>query len=140
MSCQTLSGTGALTVASHLIKRTLPGRRIFCSDPTWENHGKVIADAGAGVLETYRYWDAASCGLDEGGLMADLEAMPEGSIVLLHACAHNPTGVDPTHAQWEAIADVMARRRLLPWFDIACECAEEPCPVRTALGFLLYLP
>jgi len=120
LSCQTLSGTGALTVAAHLVKRTLPGRRIFCSDPTWENHVKVVADSGAGTLESYRYWDAGSRGLDEAGLLADLRAMPAGSLVLLHACAHNPTGVDPTRSQWEAIAGVMAERRLLPWFDIAC--------------------
>eukprot|EP00158_Paraphelidium_tribonemae_P000225 Partr_v1_DN20052_c0_g2_i1_m21361 putative Aspartate aminotransferase len=118
-TCQTLSGTGALTVAAHLIKRTLPGRRIFCSDPTWENHGKVLADAGAGKLESYRYYDAGTCGLDEAGLLGDLRAMPEGSIVLLHACAHNPTGVDPTQEQWKAIADIMEQRSLLPWFDIA---------------------
>ena len=92
VSCQTLSGTGALTVAAHLIKRTLPGRRIFCSDPTWENHGKVVADAGAGKLETYRYYNPRTCGLDEEGLLSDLQTIPEGSIVLLHACAHNPTG------------------------------------------------
>ena len=91
-SCQTLSGTGALTVAAHLIKRTLHGRRIFASNPTWENHGKVVADAGAGQLEYYRYYDTATRGLDMDGMLADLRMMPEGSIVLLHACAHNPTG------------------------------------------------
>jgi aromatic-amino-acid transaminase len=99
-TCQTLSGTGALTVAAHLIKRTLPGRRIFCSDPTWENHGKVLADAGAGKLESYRYYDAGTCGLDEAGLLADLRAMPVGSIVLLHACAHNPTGACVLPGGW----------------------------------------
>ena len=116
---QSLSGTGALTLASHLIKRILPGRRFFCSDPTWENHGKVVADSGLGMLEYYRYYDSKTCGLDEHGLLADLEAMPEGSIVLLHAVAHNPTGVDPSRAQWALIADIMKRRSLFPWFDIA---------------------
>jgi len=76
-----------------LCRRTLPGRRVFCSDPTWENHGKVLADAGYGsALESYRYYDPKTCGLDFEGFTADLKAMPEGSIVLLHACAHNPTG------------------------------------------------
>ncbi len=116
---QTLSGTGSLTIAAHLLKRILPNRRIFCSDPTWENHGKVVADAGAGMLEYYRYWDAATRGLDFDGMIADLNAMPEGSIVMLHAVAHNPTGVDPTRDQWKTIADVMAARKLFPWFDIA---------------------
>ena len=123
-SCQTLSGTGSLTVAAHLMKRTMPGRRVFCSDPSWENHGKVVADAGLGVLEAYRYYDAATSGLDEAGLLEDLRAMPEGSIVLLHGCAHNPTGVDPTHEQWVTIADVCQERSLFPWFDLACEWRE----------------
>ena len=118
-TCQSLSGTGALTLAAHLIQRTLPGRAVYCSSPTWENHGKVVADAGLGTLRSYRYWDAASRGLDIEGMLADLRSAPEGSIVLLHACAHNPTGVDPTRAQWESIADVCAERSLLPWFDVA---------------------
>ena len=91
-TCQTLSGTGALTLAAHLIKRTLPGRAVYCSDPTWENHGKMLADAGAGTLLSYRYYDAATRGLDLAGMLADLTAMPTGSIVMLHECAHNPTG------------------------------------------------
>lgn len=118
-SVQTLSGTGSLTVAAHLIKRVLAGRRLFCSEPTWENHGKVVTDAGAGVLEYHRYYNPATCGLDLDGMLADLKAVPAGSIILLHACAHNPTGVDPTREQWAAIADVMQERKLFPWFDCA---------------------
>jgi aspartate aminotransferase len=121
-TAQTLSGTGSLTLGAQLLKRLLPAARMFCSDPTWENHGKVVADAGAGGpggLEYYRYYDAASRALDAAGLMADLAAVPEGSVVLLHACAHNPTGVDPTREQWTALAALMQKRRLLPWFDIA---------------------
>ncbi len=79
----------------------------------------MVADAGAGLLEYYRYWDASSRGLDIEGMLADLRAVPEGSIVMLHAVAHNPTGVDPTREEWARIADVMASRRLFPWFDIA---------------------
>lgn len=67
----------------------------------------------------YRWYDAATCGLDWAGLVADLEAMPEGSVVMLHACAHNPTGVDPTREQWMEIASIMKRRALVPWFDSA---------------------
>lgn len=121
-TAQTLSGTGSLTLGAQLVKRLLPTARLFCSDPTWENHGKVVADAGAGGpggLEYYRYYDAATRALDAPGLMADLGAVPEGSVVLLHACAHNPTGVDPSREQWGAIAALMKKRRLLPWFDIA---------------------
>ena len=119
---QTLSGTGSLTLGAHLLRRLRPEARMFCSDPTWENHGKVVADAGAGGpggLEYYRYYDSATRSLDEAGLLADLGALPEGSVVLLHACAHNPTGEDPTRAQRGAGAALMQKRRLLPWFDIA---------------------
>jgi len=121
-SVQTLSGTGSLTVAAHFLRRLLPNSRVFCSDPTWENHGKVIADAGAGGslgLEYYRYYDPKTCSLDEEGFLSDLGAIPEGSVVLLHACAHNPTGVDPTREQWRRVGDLMKRRKLMPWFDIA---------------------
>jgi aspartate/tyrosine/aromatic aminotransferase len=119
-SAQTLSGTGSLMVGAVLLRRLLPaGTRVFCSDPTWENHVAVVADAGLGALETYRYWDAGARALDLPGWLADLRAMPEGSIVLLHAVAHNPTGADPTPEQWARVADVMAKRRLLPWFDVA---------------------
>ena len=118
-TAQSLSGTGALALAARVVKRLLPGRRVFCCEPTWENHAKVVADAGLGQLGALRYWDAASRGLDEAGLLADLEAAPEGSVVLLHAVAHNPTGVDPTREQWGRIADVMQRRALVPWLDAA---------------------
>jgi aspartate/tyrosine/aromatic aminotransferase len=111
-TAQTLSGTGALTIAAHLVRRLFPaGTRIFCSDPTWENHHAVIADAGLGSLETYRYWDAASRGLDLHGLLADLRAIPEGSVVMLHAVAHNPTGVDPTKEQCAIVSRVRRGRR-----------------------------
>ena len=102
VTAQTLSGTGSLTIAAHTIRRVFPvGTRVFCSDPTWENHNTVVFDAGLGQLETYRYWDHKTRGLDFTGMMADLKAVPEGSVILLHAVAHNPTGVDPTKEQCE---------------------------------------
>lgn len=116
---QSLSGTGALTLAAHAIKRLLPGRRIFCSNPTWENHGKVIHDAGLPELQYYRYYDPKTCGFDCKGMMEDLRSYPEGSIILLHAVAHNPTGVDPSQDEWKQIAQVMKERQLIPWFDCA---------------------
>lgn len=119
VTCQTLSGTGALTLAAHFIKRTLPGRAIYCSEPTWENHGKVVADAGLGKLGSYRYWDAGSRGLDYSGMIEDLKAMPEGSIVILHSCAHNPTG----EASWAGKA-------------VYCALAEYPA---VSAGALLHL-
>lgn len=116
---QSLSGTGALTVAAHAIRRLLPGRNIYCSDPTWENHGKVVHDAGLPELQSYRYYDPKTCGFDCDGMLEDLNAAPEGSIILLHAVAHNPTGVDPSQEEWKKIAKVMKDRQLVPWFDCA---------------------
>ena len=119
LTCQALSGTGSLTLAAHLLKRTLPGRRIFCSDITWDNHASIVSDSGLGVLEYYKYYNPSTRGLDFEGWLADLRTIPRGSIVLLHAVAHNPTGVDPTPEQWSAVADVLQSRDLFPWMDIA---------------------
>ena len=76
---------------------------IFVPNPTWGNHIPIFTDSGLEVRK-YRYFDADTCGLDLKGLVADLQAAPNGSIVLLHACAHNPTGVDPTPEQWVEIS------------------------------------
>lgn len=115
---QTLSGTGALRVGFEFISKHLPKPRIYFSNPTWGNHGAIIREAG---LESgkYSYYKPSTRGLDYEGLIHDFEAMPRGSVVLLHACAHNPTGVDPTQNQWRGIADVMQRRGLIPFFDSA---------------------
>jgi len=118
-TAQALSGTGALTLGAHLLRRALPGAPVYVSDPTWENHGKVLADAGAGEVRVHRYWDAGSRGLDLAGFLADIAAAPRGSVFLLHACAHNPTGVDPSREQWAAIADALAAGGHVPWFDSA---------------------
>ena len=129
-TAQTLSGTGSLTLGAQLLKRLLPHARIFCSDPTWENHGKVVADAGAGGpggLEYYRYYDAASRALDAAGLMADLAAVPEGSVVLLHACAHNPTGVDLTQEQWKELSALFKQKQHLAFIDMAYQVCHNSC-------------
>lgn len=88
------------------------------SKPTWGNHLSIFSAAGV-PAKTYRYWDAKNRRLDITGLLEDLTAAPEGSVVLLHACAHNPTGVDPTQDQWKQIARVMKSRKQLPFFDSA---------------------
>jgi aspartate aminotransferase len=106
-AAQTISGTGANHLgALFLSKFYLKGAPVYVSNPTWANHKPIFNNVG---LETrdYSYFNPKDNGLDIGGLLADLEAAPEGSIILLHACAHNPTGVDPTEDQWKAIADVM---------------------------------
>ena len=116
---QALSGTGALRVGAEFLKRFYPTSSVvFVPNPTWANHNAIFDRAGLEV-QKYRYYKPETCGLDYEGLIDDLSAAPEGSVVLLHACAHNPTGVDPTLEQWHGILDVVKSRRLLPFFDSA---------------------
>merc|ERR1712051_160355 len=114
---QTLSGTGALRVIAEFLAKYKPSA-LYVSNPTWGNHNQVFASAGVAVRQ-YRYFDKATKGLDINGMLADLDAATPGSCVLLHTCAHNPTGVDPTQAQWAQIAEVCKRRQLYPFFDTA---------------------
>jgi aspartate aminotransferase len=115
---QALSGTGALRVGAAFVARWMKGAKVAISSPTWGNHMNIFGDEGVEVIR-YRYFDPETVGLDFEGMMADLEAAPDGTVVLLHGCAHNPTGVDPTREQWAAIADLCARKRHLPFFDVA---------------------
>jgi aspartate/tyrosine/aromatic aminotransferase len=101
---QTLSGTGALRVIGEFLKKH-KAAPIYVSSPTWGNHNSVFAACGLDV-RTYRYFDKKTKGLDFAGMIADLKNASAGSCVLLHTCAHNPTGVDPTLDQWKAIAVV----------------------------------
>lgn len=119
VSAQSISGTGALRVGCEFIAKHLPkDTTIFFSNPTWGNHKAIFQAAGV-PAKTYRYWDAKNRKLDIGGMLEDLQAAPEASIILLHACAHNPTGVDPTREQWKQIAAVMKARKQIPFFDSA---------------------
>jgi len=115
---QTLSGTGGLRIISNFLANNFPGITIYKSSPTWGNHRKVFMKAGLNQKD-YRYWDAKTRGLDINGMLEDLQNAPEGSAVLLHACAHNPTGVDPTKQQWKDICKVMKQKKLLAFFDSA---------------------
>ena len=117
-SCQSLSGTGALRVGAVFCQRFNPGKPVLISDPTWANHDGIFTDGGLATRK-YRYIDAETQTLAIDDMLADVKAAPEGSILLLHACAHNPTGVDPSHEQWERIATVCAERRMIPFFDCA---------------------
>jgi aspartate aminotransferase len=96
----------------------MPGAKVFLPSPTWGNHKNIFADAGVEWAE-YRYYDSKTVGLDLEGMLEDLRAAPEGSVVILHGCAHNPTGVDPTRDEWVAIADACEENRLVPFFDVA---------------------
>ncbi|KZV42002.1 Aspartate aminotransferase 3 [Dorcoceras hygrometricum] len=115
---QCLSGTGSLRVGGEFLARHYHQHTIYIPAPTWGNHPKVFGLAGLSV-KTYRYYDPATRGLDFQGLVEDLRSAPSGAIVLLHACAHNPTGVDPTSQQWEQIRQLIRSKALLPFFDSA---------------------
>lgn len=116
---QSISGTGALRIGGEFLARFYPkGKKIFIPTPSWANHNAVFQDAGLEV-EKYRYYDKNTIGLDFDGMVTDLEAAPEGSAVLLHACAHNPTGIDPSEEQWKKISKVVKAKNHYPFFDMA---------------------
>ena len=118
VTVQTLGGTGGLKVGADLLRRISPGAEIWISDPSWENHRALFEYAGFSV-NAYPYYDARTHGVDFAGMIAALGRLPAGAICVLHACCHNPTGVDLTAEQWrEAIAAVNARG-LVPLIDIA---------------------
>jgi aromatic-amino-acid transaminase len=115
---QTIGGSGALKVAADFLHRYLPEAQIWISDPSWENHRAVFEGSGLAV-NTYPYYDVASGGLRFEAMLAAVRAMPSGSILLLHACCHNPTGVDLSREQWQALVPVLLERNLIALIDIA---------------------
>ena len=115
---QTVGSSGGLKVGADFLRRWLPASEAWVSDPTWDNHRAMFEGAGIKV-HTYPYYDAASGGLAFGAMCDTLRTLPAKSIVLLHACCHNPTGVDLTRAQWDALVPLLAERRLLPYLDLA---------------------
>jgi aspartate aminotransferase len=116
---QTISGTGALRIGGAFLERHYPhAKSIYIPTPSWANHAAVFKDSGLKV-EKYRYYNKDTIGLDFDGMVADIKAMPKNSIVLLHACAHNPTGVDPTEEQWLKIAEAVKEGDHYPFFDMA---------------------
>merc|ERR1712012_1168943 len=124
---QALSGTGALRNGAEFLARITGLRCCYYSDPTWGNHGLVFKNAGFTELRKYRYWDESRKGLDWEGMMEDLEGAPMHSVIILHACAHNPTGVDPTKEQWGKIAELIKRKNLFPFFDCAYQGFASGC-------------
>ena len=118
-TAHTPGGTGALRAAADTLTKVMPGRRFWVSNPTWANHNAVFQAAGFPVL-SYAYLDAAKTGLDFDALIRQLEQEGQpGDAVCLHACCHNPTGIDPTPAQWGAISELLAKKRMLPFIDFA---------------------
>ncbi|MEY3982443.1 MAG: hypothetical protein RLZZ281_1312, partial [Pseudomonadota bacterium] len=118
ITLDTLGGTGGLKVGADYLKRLLPGSAVAISDPTWENHRGVFEGAGF-TVNAYTYYDPKTHGLDFGGMVTSLKGMPDRSIVLLHACCHNPTGVDLTDQQWEEVVALCKAKQFVPFLDLA---------------------
>jgi len=114
----TPGGTGAIRQALELIRLATPEATVWLSDPTWPNHPSIIRYLGMKMAE-YRYFDAATKGVDFAGMKADLAQVAKGDVVLLHGCCHNPTGANLTPAQWGEVADILAARGAVPFIDLA---------------------
>ena len=115
---QTIGGSGALRVGADLLHKLLPHSTIAISNPSWENHRAVFGAAGFEVVE-YSYFDPTTHGVDFDAMVADLNTLQPGTVVLLHACCHNPTGADLTVAQWKQVAELLKERQLFPFIDMA---------------------
>lgn len=115
---QTVGSSGGLKVGADFIKRWLPDTAVWVSEPTWDNHRAMFEGAGLAV-HSYPYYDPTTGGLKFDAMCAALRAIPRGSVVLLHACCHNPTGVDLTRTQWDVLVPLLAERGLLPYLDLA---------------------
>jgi aromatic-amino-acid transaminase len=115
---QAIGGTGGLKVGADFLKRLNPAAKVLISDPSWENHRALFTNAGF-TVESYRYYDEATRGLNFAGMLADLKAAPAGTVVVLHACCHNPTGYDITAAQWDEVIAVVKANQLTPFLDMA---------------------
>lgn len=120
-SVQTISGTGANHLAALFLAKFYQWngpKQVFISNPTWANHKAILKNVGIEPID-YPYYDPKTIGLDFTGFLSSLKSAPERSVFLLHACAHNPTGVDPTSEQWETIADVILQKKHFAFFDCA---------------------
>jgi aromatic-amino-acid transaminase len=115
---QAIGGTGGLKIGADFLKKLNPNAKVLISDPSWENHQALFTNAGFKV-ETYRYYDATTRGLNVAGMLADLSAAPAGTIALLHACCHNPTGYDISAAQWDQVVAICKANNLVPFLDMA---------------------
>lgn len=118
VTVQSIGGTGALKVGADLLKQMNPSATVLLSDPSWENHRALFTRAGFRV-DTYRYYDAEVKGIDFESMVEDLRLADAGTIVVLHACCHNPTGYDLTSDQWDQVVEVLRERSLVPFLDMA---------------------
>jgi aromatic-amino-acid transaminase len=118
VTVQALGGTGGLKIGADFLRSIAKESGVWISDPSWENHRQLFEAAGFKV-DSYPYYDAKTHGLDFAGMKQGLDALPAGSIVVLHACCHNPTGVDLTQEQWQAVLEIVSSRGLIPFLDLA---------------------
>jgi aromatic-amino-acid transaminase len=118
VTVQALGGTGGLKIGADFLKTFYPGAQVWISEPSWENHRQLFEAAGF-TVSAYPYYQAKTHGLDFAGMQHALSALPPGSIVVLHSCCHNPTGVDLDNAQWRAVLDIVRSRGLIPFLDLA---------------------
>ena len=118
VTIEALGGTGALKVGADYLKRLLPGATVYISDPSWENHRALFEAAGFPV-DTYPYYNPETRGANAEAMIAKLNSLPAGSVIVLHACCHNPTGADLTEAQWADVVKACAARGLIPFLDMA---------------------
>jgi aromatic-amino-acid transaminase len=118
VTVQALGGTGGLKIGADFLRQLTPGAQVWISDPSWENHRALFEGAGFKV-QAYPYYDAATRGLKFEAMLAALQALPAGAIVVLHSCCHNPTGVDLSQEQWRKVLAVVQARGLVPFLDLA---------------------
>ncbi|MDH4325876.1 MAG: aromatic amino acid transaminase, partial [Betaproteobacteria bacterium] len=118
VTVQAIGGTGGLKIGADFLKQLSPDAQVWISEPSWENHRALFEAAGFKV-QAYPYYDPATRGLKFEAMLKALEALPAGTVVVLHSCCHNPTGVDLSQAQWQKILDVVQARGLVPFLDLA---------------------
>jgi aromatic-amino-acid transaminase len=115
---QALGGTGGLKVGADFLQKLNPSAKVLISDPSWENHRAIFSQAGF-TVEAYPYYNAAKRGIDFDGMLTALDVAPQGTVVVLHACCHNPTGYDITPEQWDQVIATVKSRKLVPFVDMA---------------------
>ncbi len=118
VTVQSLGGTGGLKIGADFLKRVTPSSEVWISDPSWENHRSLFEAAGF-TVRTYPYYDAGTRGVNFEGLCAAFDSAPTGTILVLHACCHNPSGVDLTDSQWTEVMTLIRRKQLVPFLDLA---------------------
>ena len=119
MTVQTISGTGSLRIGSEYLAKFSGGKPIYMPTPTWGNHHPIFKNPGNDIA-AFAYYDPTTCGFDAEGCFNDLKNnVPDGACVVFHACAHNPTGVDPTPEQWNELSAICKEKNFLVYFDMA---------------------